>query len=117
MRLTVFASKSTWGGWKGVKPANSSRARRVALRFTRPTPRLARHELDRRGARLGGDHRIDPLRAVMEVFAAVRRIDRIVERRIGGILEMDILLDAAGLDMAVALALRAAIPRGAVAIP
>lgn len=77
---------------------------------------LARHQLDRRGARLGGHHRVYPLRAVPQVFAAVRGIDRIVERGIGGVLEADVLFDPAGHDAAVAPLPRAAIPGGAVSV-
>ena len=51
---------------------------------------------------------------MVEVFAAIRGVDPVVEGGIGGLFEADILLDATGLDMAVAPLLRAAVPGGAV---
>ena len=53
---------------------------------------------------------------MVAVFAAIRGVDPVAEGGIGGLLEADILLDAAGLDMTVAPLLRAAVPGGAVAV-
>src|ERR1051325_1738671 len=53
---------------------------------------------------------------MMQVFAAICGVDRIVERGIGGPLERDILRDAAGHDMAVAPLPRPAVPGSAVAV-
>jgi hypothetical protein len=89
----------------------------VAVARSRQAARSARDQLDCRGARLGGDHRIDPLRPVMQVLATVRRVYPVVEARIGGALEPDVSFDAAGHDAAVAPLLRVAVPGGAVAIP
>ena len=55
--------------------------------------------------------------AMMQILAAIRRVDRIIEGGIDGMLEPDILVDAAGNDMAVAVLPRAAVPGGAVAVP
>src|SRR4051794_16304484 len=55
--------------------------------------RSQRQQLDRGGPRLGGYHRVQPLRAVPQIFAAIGGVDPVMGGGIG-VLEPDVFLDA-----------------------
>src|SRR5262249_49380254 len=78
---------------------------------------LARQQLDRRGSRRRGHHRIDVACAVTAVLAAVRGVDLIVDVFVGGGREAHVLADAAGLDVARAAYLGGAEPSTGATLP
>lgn len=78
---------------------------------------LARHELDRRGARRRGHHGVDVASAVAPILRAVRGVNLMVYVGIGLGHEGDVLADTAGRDVAFMVFLGRTEPCAAIALP
>src|SRR5262249_54532631 len=89
---------------------------RIPVRYQQELRYRARHELDRRRSGLSGYHGVNIACAVGAVLGVIHSVDLVVDAGVG-FLQGDVLLDAAGPDVAFVARLGAAEPGGSAPAP